>query len=253
MYQGFSLTGKNAIVTGASRGIGLSIARGFLQSGANVTICGRKRERLDGAIEQLSQWSQRVHSVIAHVGKKDSIQELIDSAVERFGSIDVLVNNAGTNPYFGPIVDSTEKAWDKTMEVNVRGPYILSREIAKLMKQSGGGSIINIASISGLSAAADQGIYSVSKAALIMLTKTMAKELGEAKIRVNCICPGLVKTQLSSALWNDPVAEKKITDLKALKRIGQADELAGTAIYLASDASSFTTGAMVQVDGGMIL
>lgn len=248
-----SLSGRNAIITGGTRGIGLAIARGFLEAGAAVTIAGRKQEGIDAALAELKDHAGQVQGIAAHVGKPEDIERLVAAAEERFGGVNVLVNNAGTNPYYGPILDSDERAWDKTMEVNLRGPYILSRIAAKRMAASGGGSIVNVASVAGLAAAAMQGIYSVSKAGLIMLTKVMARELGRQNIRVNCICPGVIRTKLSEALWADPAKEERAASFKALGRIGAPEELVGAAVYFASDASSFTTGAVLQVDGGMVI
>ena len=253
MTSRFSLAGKHALITGGTRGIGLAIAEGFLESGASVTICGRKEEGVEAALESLSQYEGALLGIAAHVGKPADVERLLTTASERFGSVNVLVNNAGTNPYAGPIIESEDWAWDKTMDVNLRAPYVLSREVARGMIEAGAGAIINMASIAGLTASPLQAIYSVSKAGLIMLTKVMASELGRQGVRVNCICPGLIKTQLSEALWSNTELEKSITDQKALGRIGTVDELAGAAIYLASDASSFTTGAVLQVDGGMVI
>ena len=253
MDNRFSMKGSNAVVTGATRGIGLAIARGFLESGATVTLCGRKQEGVDDALADLSDHASNVLGVAAHVGKVEDIERLIASAEERFGPVNTLVNNAGTNPYYGPIADSEDWAWDKTMDVNLRGPYLLSRRVGVKMTAEGGGSIINISSIAGLAASVNQGIYSVTKAGLIMLTKVMARELGNDNVRVNCICPGVIKTKLSEALWAEPEVEKAMAAQKALGRVGTTDELVGAAIYLASSASSFTTGAMLQVDGGMVI
>lgn len=252
MSSAFQLDHKHALITGGTRGIGLEIARGFLAAGAKVTICSRRQEHVAAAIEELNE-DARLHGVVAHVGRPEDIERLVLSAEEQFGTVNVLINNAGTNPFFGPIIESNLEAWDKTMEVNVRGPYLLSKRCAVKMASSGGGVIINIASVAGLSSFPMQGIYSVSKAALIMLTKVMAKELGGQGVRVNCICPGLIKTRLSEAIWSDPNLEAAATSMKALGRIGNPAELVGAAIYLASDASSFTTGAVLQVDGGMII
>jgi NAD(P)-dependent dehydrogenase (short-subunit alcohol dehydrogenase family) len=231
----------------------LAIVRGFLEAGATVTLCSRKQENVDKAVEELADVAANLQAVVAHVGKLDQLERLVANAEERFGDVDLLVNNAGTNPYYGPIVDSEDAAWDKTMEVNLRGPYVLSKLVARKMVVNGGGSIVNIASIAGITATPLQGIYSVTKAGLIMLTKVMARELGRDGVRVNCICPGVIKTKLSSALWSDPEAEKQAASLKALGRIGTTDELVGAAIYFACDASSFTTGAVLQIDGGMVL
>ena len=253
MDNRFSMKGSNAVVTGATRGIGLAIARGFLESGATVTLCGRKQEGVDAALADLSDHASNVLGVAAHVGKVEDIERLIASAEERFGPVNTLVNNAGTNPYYGPIADSEDWAWDKTMDVNLRGPYLLSRRVGVKMTAEGGGSIINISSIAGLAASVNQGIYSVTKAALIMLTKVMAREMGGSGVRVNCICPGVIRTQLSKALWEDEKAANKYLARKALDRIGEVDEVVGAAIYFASEASSFTTGAVLQVDGGMVI
>jgi NAD(P)-dependent dehydrogenase (short-subunit alcohol dehydrogenase family) len=253
MYPGFSLEGKNAIVTGATRGIGLAIARGFLESGARVTLCGRKQEGVDQALKDLQAHAPKVRGISAHVGQPEEIDRLVAAAEDAFGPVNILVNNAGTNPYFGPIIDSEDWAWDKTLEVNLKGPYRLCRAVGKKMRASGGGAMINIASVAGLSAAPNQGIYSVSKAGLIMLTKVLARELGPSGVRVNCICPGVIKTKLSEALWQSDRAEAQFRALKALGRIGTVEEVVGAAIYLASDAASFTTGAILQVDGGMVL
>lgn len=247
-----TLEGKNALVTGGTRGIGFAIARGFLEAGASVTICSRKQASVDTAMAKLTEYEDRVEGLVGHVGKVDDIDRLVAVAEDRFGGVNVLVNNAGTNPYFGPIIDADIAAWDKTMEVNLRGPYLLSSRCAHWMQSNGGGSIVNISSVAGLASSPMQGIYSVSKAGLIMLTRVMARELGAVGIRVNCICPGLVKTQLSEALWTNPELESSILSMKALGRIGEPDELVGAALYFASDASSFTTGAIMPVDGGMV-
>jgi NAD(P)-dependent dehydrogenase (short-subunit alcohol dehydrogenase family) len=253
MDDRFSMKGRNAIVTGSTRGIGLAIAQGFLEAGATVTLCGRKQEGVDDALTILSGHASDVIGVAAHVGKVDDIERLVATAEERFGPVDTLVNNAGTNPYYGPIVESEDWAWDKTMDVNLRGPYLLSRRVAAKMMAGDGGSIVNISSVAGLEAGPGQGIYSVSKAGLIMLTKVMAREMGTAGVRVNCICPGVIRTQLSKALWEDEETSKLYLARKALGRVGEVDELIGAAIYFASDASSFTTGAVLQVDGGMVI
>lgn len=253
MADRFSLDGRNAIVTGGTRGIGLAIAQGFLQAGAQVTICSRRQESVDSALAELEEFGGSVQGVAAHVGRTADLERLVSTAENQFGPISILVNNAGTNPYYGPIIDSEEAAWDKTMDVNLKGPYTLSKLVAKRMVDGRGGSIINIASIAGQTASPNQGIYSITKAGVIMLTRVMARELGTHGIRVNCICPGVIRTRLSEALWADPAVEQQMASMKALGRIGITDELIGAAVYLASDASSFTTGATLNVDGGMVL
>ena len=249
----FSLSGRNAIITGGTRGIGLSIARGFLEAGACVTLCSRKPQSVEIALVELSEFTDRVQGTTAHVGRLNDLERLVSSSNDRFGPTDILVNNAGTNPYYGPIIDSDEAVWDKTMDVNLKGPYLLSKLVAQKMVVGSGGSIINIASVAGQTAFPMQGIYSITKAGVIMLTKVMARELGSCGIRVNCICPGVIKTKLSEKLWTDPETENQMAVRKALGRIGTVEELIGAALYLASDASSFTTGVTLNVDGGMVI
>ena len=254
MPADFALSQKHALITGGTRGIGLAIAEGFLQVGGQVTVCSRRQENVDAAVDNLTKQHDQVQGIAAHVGQPEALPQLLEEAERGLGPIDILVNNAGTNPYFGPIVDATDAAWDKTMDVNLKGPYCLSQLVAQQLQSRGAtGSILNIASIAGLSPLPLQGIYSVSKAALIMLTKVLAQELGPQGIRVNCICPGLIKTKLSEAIWSNETLAASTVEAKALRRIGTADELVGAAIYLVSEASSFTTGAVLRVDGGMAL
>lgn len=253
MPEAFSLAGKTSIITGGTRGIGLALAGGFADAGSDVVICGRKRETVDAALESLGKSGDHVQGVVADVANGDDMQRLVQHTVESFGSIDVLVNNAGTNPYLGPIVESDERAWDKTFGVNLRGPYVLSRIVGQQMIEAGHGSVINIASVAGLEAAPMMGIYSVTKAGMIMLTRVLAREWGAHGIRVNCICPGLFKTELSRALWSDDRRLQMFTSRTALGRPGSVEELVGAAVYFASDNSSYTTGAVLQVDGGMVM
>ena len=252
MYEGFSMKGKNAIVTGGTRGIGLAIAKGFLQSGANVTIASRKQESVDAGLAELGDPDQLL-GVAAHVGKAEDRERMIGAAEDRFGTVNVLVNNAGTNPYWGNIAQSEEWAWDKTLDTNLKAPYLLSVQLGNKMMESGGGSIINIASVAALQASTNQGIYSVTKCALVMLTKVFAKDMGPGGVRANAILPGLIKTQLSRAHWEDKEALAATEQATPLRRIAMPDELIGAAIFLASDAGSFTTGAVIQVDGGMVI
>jgi len=252
MYEGFSMAGKNALITGGSRGIGLAIAKGFLASGANVTIASRKQENVDPAVSELGI-PEKVLGVAAHVGKGEDRERMIAAAEDRFGTINVLVNNAGTNPFYGNIADSEEWAWDKTMDVNLKAPYLLSVQLGKKMMGSGGGSIINIASVAGLRASTNQGIYSVTKCALIMLSKVLARDMGRGGVRCNAILPGLIKTELSRALWENEDVLTRTVKAASLERIGDVDELIGAAVFLASDAGSYTSGAVIQIDGGMVI
>ena len=252
MYEGFSMAGKNALITGGTRGIGLAIAKGFLQSGANVTVASRKQENVDAAVSELGNPTQ-VLGVAAHVGKEEHRDRLIAAAEDRFGGIDVLVNNAGTNPFYGNIADSEKWAWDKTLDLNLTVPYVLSIALGNKMMANGGGSILNIASVAGLRASTNQGIYSVTKCALVMLTKVLARDMGHGGVRANAILPGLIKTELSRALWEDEDTLARVVKSAAAGRIGHIDELIGAAVFLSSEAGSYTSGAVIQVDGGMVI
>lgn len=252
MQDSFSLTCKHALITGGTRGIGLAIAETFAAAGARVTVCSRKEKNVEAAVAAVQKHGE-AYGVAGDVGSTADIERIADIAAAQFGPVGILVNNAGTNRYFGPIEDISEANWDHTLNVNLKGPFLLAQRVGKQMIAGGGGSIINIASTAGLQAAVKMGAYSVSKAALIMLTKVLAREWGRFGVRVNCICPGLVQTELSEALWNDARRRDTILAMKALRRMGQPSELAGAALYLASEASSFTTGAVLQVDGGMVI
>jgi NAD(P)-dependent dehydrogenase (short-subunit alcohol dehydrogenase family) len=190
--------------------------------------------------------------VASHVAKSEDSKALVDRVKGEWGKIDILVNNAGTNPYAGPLLKAEEWAWDVTMNVNLKGPFLLSQMVAGVMKEQGGGSIVNIASIMGI-APSELGFYSVTKAGLIMLTRVLAKEWGQHKIRVNAIAPGVVKTRLSEALWKDPAKSEAAAKSKALGYIGVPEDIAGTALFLASDASSYVTGEVIVVDGGELV
>jgi NAD(P)-dependent dehydrogenase (short-subunit alcohol dehydrogenase family) len=253
MNDAFSLTDRHALITGGTRGIGLAIAQTFAAAGAKVTVCSRKEASVFAAVASIRSNGGAAHGVAADVGRVDDIASLADNAESHFGRVDILVNNAATNPHFGPILEIAESDWDRTMAINLKGPFLLSQRLGRKMSEAGKGTIVNIASTAGLQAAPKMGAYSISKAALVMLTKVLAREWGRFGVRVNCICPGLVQTDLSESLWRDEARRDAILAAKALKRIGQPNEIAGAALYLASDASSFTTGAVLQVDGGMVM
>lgn len=241
---------KRALVTGGSRGIGEAVAQRLLQDGLEVVIASRKAEGVAAAVERLEKAvpDGRIEGRVLHVGELDSLDGFMDDLLE--GGLDVLVNNAGTNPYFGPMLGTEWAAWDKTFDVNVKGPFHLSRRAALHMAERGGGSIVNVSSILGAAASPLQGVYGMTKAALISMTKTLAFELGETGVRVNAIAPGIIDTRLSKALTTDPVLLEQITGRTALKRVGQPEEIAGIVSYLASDAASYTTGQTLFVDGG---
>lgn len=243
------LEGKIAIVTGASRGIGRAIAEGFVREGARVVIASRKQEALDAVVEEVG--SERMVARACHAGDPDAIDGLIAFALDTFGAPDVLVNNAATNPYFGPMITTQQAAWEKTLDVNLRGYFLLAQAVAQgAMSEGKPASIVNVASIAGMMSAPFQGIYGVSKAGVISMTQTLAKELGGAGVRVNAIAPGLVDTKLASALTSSPELAKMYTDRAALGRYGQPEELVGPAIFLASDESSYVSGHTLVVDGG---
>jgi NAD(P)-dependent dehydrogenase (short-subunit alcohol dehydrogenase family) len=238
---------KTVIVTGGSRGIGLSIAQAAADAGANVVVASRKQEGVDAAAEEIRSAGGSVLAVAAHMGDPAAVANLFERARAEFGQVDGLVNNAATNPYFGPMLAIEDAAFDKTIEVNLKGPLAASRAFAA---QGHAGTIVNIASIAGMRAAPLQGVYGMTKAALISMTQTLAHELGGVGIRVNAICPGLVETRFASALIENKEILEQVNEKSALKRHGQPVEIAGAAVYLLSDASSFMTGQTIVIDGG---
>jgi NAD(P)-dependent dehydrogenase (short-subunit alcohol dehydrogenase family) len=246
----FDLTGKVAIVTGASKGIGESIALGLAEFGAKVVVSSRKQEAVEEVAGKIRAAGGEVAAIAAHVGDMDQARALVDQTIKQFGGVDILVNNAATNPVFGPVINSDEAVFDKIMDVNVKGPFELSKRCFSSMQERGGGSIINISSIGGISPEPLLGIYSVSKTALLSLTKVLAVEWGPARIRVNAICPGLVKTKFSRALWETDEILKKFTDELPLRHMAQPDEIAPLAVFLAGEGAGYCTGAVFVADGG---
>lgn len=252
----YSLKGKVAIITGASRGIGQAIALGFAEAGADLVVSSRNKKppELEKVAEQIRALGRRALAVPAHVGKKEDIQNLVQKTLAEFGSIDILVNNAGANPVLSPMVDLDEEAFDKVLEVNLKGAFMMSKAVAREMIKRGSGKIINISSISGLRARADgTGAYCISKAAVNMMTQVMARELAQHNIFVNAIAPGSIRTDFSRVNWTDPERKaQRIREIE-LKRFGEPEEVVGLALFLASDASSFVTGEIVRVDGGQTI
>ena len=246
----FRLDDKIAIVTGGSRGIGEAIARGFADQGAAVVISSRKQEGLDAVAESINASGGKAVPIACHAGKPDDIAALFDRVNKELGGVDILVNNAATNPYFGPAVDISESAFDKTLEVNLKGYFVMIQHAARQMKTAGGGSIINIASIAGIRPGPNEVTYALTKAAVINMTKGFAKELGPDGIRVNAIAPGLVETHFARVLVETKEIHDRIIAHTPLRRHGQPSEIAGAAIYFASAASSFATGATLVLDGG---
>jgi NAD(P)-dependent dehydrogenase (short-subunit alcohol dehydrogenase family) len=244
------LKDKVIVITGASRGIGEAIARACVEAGAKVALASRKQADLERVASSLP--AERAIAVACHTGKAEDVDAMFARAIDRFGRVDGLVNNAATNPYFGPLIDTPDAAIDKTFEVNVKGYLYCARALVKHARtRDGGGAIVNIASVAGIRAALMQGIYGATKAAVISMTQTLAAELGSSKIRVNAIAPGLVETKFASALVNNPAILERVVGRTPLGRHAQPPELAGAAVYLLSDAASFTTGTTLVVDGGM--
>ena len=251
MAVDFSLKDKVAIVTGASRGIGEAIAKTFAQHGAKVVLVSRKQEALDKVAAAIKGSGGEALAVACHTGKIADMDALYKKVVDTYGRVDILVNNAATNPYFGDSLNIPESMYDKTFEVNTKGYFFMSQKAAKIMLgQPKKGVIINVASIAGIKAPPMQVVYGMTKAAIILMTKGMANELGPFGIRINCICPGLTETAFSKVLIDTKAIHDMAISQIPMKRHAQPDEIAGAALYLASEASSFTTGAVIVVDGG---
>ncbi len=241
------LTGRTAVVTGASKGIGRAIAAAYAAAGANVLLSSRKQEALD---EAASTMDGEVATFAANAGDPDAAEACVAHAVERFGGIDVLVNNAATNPYFGPTIDIDLSRFDKTVQVNLRGPLVWTQAAWRARMAEHGGSVINVASVGGIRGGTGLGAYNVTKAGLIHLTHILAAELGPA-VRVNALAPGLVKTDFARALWEEN--GDAIGRTMPAGRLGEPDDLAGAALFLASDLSSWVTGHVLVVDGGSLV
>ncbi len=251
----FDLSGKVAIISGGSRGIGAAIAHALAGAGARVVISSRRLENLELVAADINErYPGRALAVAAHAGRREETANVVEQAVAHFGRLDIAVNNAGTNPHFGPLLTASEAQWDKILEVNVKGYFWLCQLAAQQMERQGdGGKIINIASVAGLKPGAMMGVYSVSKAAVIMLTKVLAVELGASNIQVNAIAPGFIKTRFSGALWQNEAIASEIVARTPAREIAEPESLTGLALYLASPASNFTTGAVFTVDGGYTL
>ncbi len=246
----FQLDGKVALVTGASKGIGEAMARGLAEFGAKVVVSSRKQEAVDAVAKAFQADGLEATGIAANMGNLDDIHALVDKTLETYDGLDILINNAAASPVFGPIHNTDERAFDKIIDVNLKGPFELCKIAYPVLKARGGGSIIHISSIGGLTPEAGIGIYSVSKAAIINLTKAMAQDWGRDNIRVNAICPGLVKTKFSEALWSDDKILDRFLTKIPLGRAGSPDDIAGLAVFLASDAAAYCSGGVYLVDGG---
>lgn len=248
----FDLTGKVALVTGASRGIGEAIARLLAAYGAEVIVSSRKLEACQAVADSIVEAGGKASAFACHVGEMAQIEAIFDYIKDEHGRIDILVNNAAANPYYGHILDTDLSAFDKTVEVNIRGYFFMSIAAGKMMREQGGGVILNTASVNGVTPGDKQGIYSITKAAVISMTKAFAKECGPHNIRVNALLPGLTDTKFASALTSNDKVLNMALAMIPLKRVAQPEEMAGTVLYLVSDASSYTTGACINVDGGLL-
>jgi NAD(P)-dependent dehydrogenase (short-subunit alcohol dehydrogenase family) len=250
--ESFSLSGKVALVTGGSRGIGKAIAVGLAKFGADVAVTSRKLPDLEEVAAEIKGLGRRSIAMATHVGRIDEINNLVPKVKDELGRIDILVNNAGTNPTMDSAINIEERAWDSIMNLNLKGLFFLSQAVAKLMQEQGGGKIINVASVAGITPDI-LPVYSISKAGVIMATKVMAQQWAQYNIRVNAIAPGLVKTRFSEALWSNPDIAQAVMVRTPLQSIAEPDEMVGATIFLASDASSYVTGHVLVVDGGSVI
>lgn len=250
---GFDLTGKVALITGASRGIGEAIALAYARAGAKVIVSSRKQAGLELVAQRVRQVGGEALPVAAHTGDPEAVEALVAKGIAEFGGIDILVNNAATNPHFGHILTAEHSHWDKIMDVNVKGYFQTAKACAESMKARGGGKIINMASVAGLGPQPMMGVYCVSKAAVLMLTQVLAAELAQFNIQVNAIAPGFVKTQFSAALWQNPMLNEAVLKSIPQGRMAEPEEIAGLALYLASPSASFVTGSTFTVDGGQMV
>ena len=250
----FDLAGRVALVTGASRGIGEAAARTLAAHGAHVIVASRKADACEAVAASIRAHGGKAEALACHIGEMAQVQAAFEAIGKRHGRLDILVNNAATNPYHGPIVETDLAAFQKTVEVNIRGYFFMSALGAKLMARGGGGSIVNVASINGVVPGHLNGIYSITKAAVISMTKAFAKECGAMGVRVNALLPGLTDTRFAAALIHseDPEVRERIAKIP-LGRRAQPDEMSGAILYFASDASSFATGASLTVDGGFLV
>lgn len=249
----FNLDNKVAIITGSSKGIGKAIARGLAEQGAKVVISSRNQEACEEVVAEFKEAGLEAIAIACHIADVEQQKNLIDKTVAAFGSIDVLVNNAAINPVFGPIEDVDPSVFDKIMDVNVKAPWSLSNLVLPHFQKNKSGSIINIASVEALTPGAGLGLYSTSKASLLMLSKNQAKEWGKYGVRVNAICPGLIKTKFSAALWKNEHILGKIEKAIPAGRMGMPEEMIGLATLLASDAGSYMTGGVYTADGGYMI
>ena len=244
------LQGKIAVVTGATRGIGLAIAQGLAAAGAHVVVSSRKAEGVKASVDAITSAGGAATGLVANVGKLDEARGLIDQVVAQLGGVDIVVNNAAVNPVYGPVENTDEGAFNKIIAVNLHGPFEIAKRALPAMVERGGGAIVNISSIGGVKPEHALGIYSVSKAALISLTQVMAREWGPKGVRANAICPGLIKTDFSSVLWQDQDNVKRFLRQQPIQRLGEPEDVAALAVFLCSPGASYCSGGTYMVDGG---
>ena len=249
----FDLTDRVALVTGASRGIGRSIAEAYARAGASVVLSSRTQADLDAVAEAIEADGGTALPVAAHTGQVETIDALLETVGERFGGVDILVNNAATNPHFGPILSAAEGHFAKTFDTNVTGYWRMVRACAPLMQARGGGKVVNVASVAGQQPLPGMGVYAVTKAGVLMLTEVLAGELASIDVQVNAIVPGFVKTDFSKAIWDNDAMRDAVLAQTPQHRMATPDELTGLALYLASSASDFVTGASFRIDGGLLV
>lgn len=243
-------SGKVVFVSGSSRGIGEAVVRAFAANGADVIVSSRDQDACERVADSIRADGGKATAKAAHAGKMEDVAAIFDWIQAEYGRLDVLVNCSGTNPFYGMIGDTPEAAFDKTIDVNLKGPFYLSAHAVKMMKEQGAGAIVNVASINGITPGALQGVYSMTKSAMINMTKAFACEYGPMGIRVNAICPGLVETKMTQVFTSNEDQLKKYTDTFPIPRAGQPDDMVGGVLYLASDAAAFTTGTTLVMDGG---
>lgn len=248
--ENFRLDGKVAIVTGASKGIGKYVAQALAQQGAEVVVSSRKLDAVTAVADEFVAAGLKAKGIPCHMGDDAQVKALAEQTIATYGGIDIIVNNAAANPVFGPVQNAGDDAFDKIMDVNVKGPLNLAKYAYDSMKSRGGGSVVNISSIEGITPGQGLGLYSVSKAAMIQLTKVLAREWGPDNIRANAICPGLIETKFSEALTSNEKILKMVMMKQALPMLAQPEDIAGLALFLACDASKFVTGASITADGG---
>lgn len=249
----FDLKGKVAVVTGATRGIGLAIAQRMAEHGAKVVVSSRKLDVCEEVAKGIQAKGGEAFAHACNIGRKEDLQSLVNAAIQKWGGIDILVCNAAVNPYFGPSIDMPDDAYDKVMNSNVRSNFWLCNMVMPQMAERGGGSIIVVSSIAGLLGSPSLGVYGISKAADMALVRNIAVEWGPKNIRANCIAPGLVRTDFAKALWENPQTYAHTVKAYPLRRIGEPDEIAGAAIFLAGPSGSFMTGQTIVIDGGGVI